>query len=260
LSKLKVNDDTLAVDGKVVVISGAAGEVGSVCAKRLKDLNANLALFDLSENVHSVANSLKAGGGKVLTRQGDMCNESEVRAFFSDVIKEFGKLDGIVNIAAIYKGLKNRDFTTIPLTEWEKVLRVNITGTWVMSKEAAPFMRKQKNGSIINISSTIVHFGAPGLLHYVASKAAVLGMTRGMAQEMGSDGIRVNSIAPGVLPTQSTMERVSESWLQTVKGSAALKKLASPEDIVNTIIFLLSDASRSITGQTIVVDAGRIFL
>lgn len=245
---------------KVILVSGAAGGMGRRCVDLLSSEGANLGLFDLTDKIEEVADEARKKGSQVVTSVGDICNGDEVNTFVEEVVKKFGRIDGVLNIAAIYRGLVNRDFTEIPVDEWEKVMKVNITGTWMLTKAAAPHMRSKKKGSVVNISSATVYFGAPGMLHYVASKAAVLGMTKAMAQEMGPDGVRVNCIAPGLLPTESSLERITEEYVGKIKATAALRKLASPDDIIKTAMFLLSDDSESITGQTIVVDGGRIFL
>jgi NAD(P)-dependent dehydrogenase (short-subunit alcohol dehydrogenase family) len=248
------------IDGKVILISGAAGGVGKRCVEILSAENAKLGIIDLTDNVEKIAAGLRESGGEVLARVADICKEEDVREFVHDIFDKFGRIDGLLNIAALYRGLVNRNFEEIPLQEWEKVLKVNITGTWILTKQTAPYMKKQKSGSIVNISSATVFFGAPGLLHYVASKAAVIGMTRAMAQELGPHGIRVNCIAPGLLPTESSLERVTKEYLEKVKSTSALRKLAKPDDIIDAAKFLLSDSSASITGQTIIVDGGRLFL
>jgi NAD(P)-dependent dehydrogenase (short-subunit alcohol dehydrogenase family) len=247
-------------EDKVILISGAAGAMGQTGAMKMFDQHAKIGIMDLTKNVENVASNIKNLGGEVISFTGDICKETDVHSFVSFVIKEFGKIDGVMNIAAVYKGLVNRDFEEIPAPEWDKVLNVNITGTWMLTKEVVPYMKRQKSGSIVNISSATVFFGAPGMLHYVASKAAVLGMTKAMAQELGPHGIRVNCIAPGLLPTESSLERISDVYVEKIKSSSALRKLADTDDIINVASFLLSDNSKSITGQTIVVDGGRIFL
>lgn len=247
-------------DEKVFIISGAAGEMGQKAAIMLSEKRAKLGIMDLTEKVEQVSNTLRSSGGSVFSMAGDICKEVDVHKFVSEVYRKFGRIDGLLNIAAIYRGLINKDFEKIPEKEWENVLKVNITGTWMLTKEVVPFMKKQGSGSIVNISSATVFFGAPGMLHYIASKSAVLGMTKAMAQELGPHGIRVNCIAPGLLPTESSLERITDSYTEKIKSSAALRKLAGLDDIINTSSFLLSDESKAITGQTIVVDAGRIFL
>ena len=221
---------------------------------------AKLGIIDLTGNVEKIAAGLRESGGEALARVADICKEEDAREFVHDIFDKFGRIDGLLNIAAIYRGLVNKNFEEIPSQEWEKVLKVNITGTWMLTKETAPYMKKQNSGSIVNISSATVFFGAPGLLHYVASKAAVLGMTKAMAQELGPHGIRVNCIAPGLLPTESSLERVTKEYMEKLRSTTALRKLATPDDIVDAAKFLLSDASISITGQTIIVDGGRLFL
>ena len=245
---------------KVILISGAAGEMGKIGAKILAGKQTKLGLIDLTDKVKKVASDISETSENVVSWVGDICQENDVHQFVNNVYEKFGRIDGVLNIAAIYKGLVNRDFEEIPLQEWEKVLKINITGTWMMTKEVTPFMKAQNCGSVVNISSATVFFGAPGMLHYVASKAAVLGMTKAMAQELGPNGIRVNCIAPGLLPTESSLERISDSYVEKIKSTAALRKLALPDEVIEAACFLLSDASKSITGQTLVVDGGRVFL
>jgi len=247
------------IDGKVVLISGAAGEVGKRGAEILSAENAKLGIIDLTDNVEKIAAGIRKSGGEALGRVVDICKEEDVRKFVRDVFDKFGRIDGVLNIAAIYRGLVNRNFEEIPWQEMEKVLKVNIMGIWMLTKEATPYMKKQKSGSIVNISSTAA-WGLAGLLHYDASKAAVLGMTRAMANELGPHGIRVNTIAPGLLPTESSLGRITKEYAEKLSSMAALRKLPTPDDVIGAAKFLLSDDSASITGQTMVVDAGRLFL
>lgn len=248
------------LSGKVILVSGASGAMGRSCVDLLVRERAKLSIMDLTPDVEKIANDVSNKGCEVSFSVGNITSIKDVRAFINKTVKTFGKIDGLLNIAAIYRGLINREFTEIPEEEWNKVLNVNITGTWLLTKEAVPYMKEQKNGAIVNISSATVFFGAPGMLHYVTSKAAVLGMTKAMAQELGPNGIRVNCIAPGLLPTESSLERISDDYVNVIKSTAALRRLATTEDIVETAMFLLSESSKSITGQTIIVDAGRIFL
>jgi NAD(P)-dependent dehydrogenase (short-subunit alcohol dehydrogenase family) len=248
------------IDGKVILLSGAAGGVGKRGAEMLSAENAKLGIIDLTDNVEKIAAGIRESGGQALGRVVDICKEEDVRKFVHDVYEKFRRIDGVLNVAAIYRGLINKDFGEITLQEFEKILKVNVIGTWMLTKEATPYMKKQKSGSIVNISSTAALFGTLGMLHYDVSKAAVIGMTRAMAQELGPHGIRVNSIAPGLLPTESSLERVTTDYVEKLKSSAPLRKVPTPDDVIGAAKFLLSDDSASITGQTIVVDGGRFFL
>ena len=129
-----------------------------------------------------------------------------------------------------------------------------------MSKAVAPFMMKNKKGKIINISSTTVLSGTPQIMHYITSKAAVVGLTRAMARELGGDNIQVNCVSPGILPTEASLERLPDAYMEKLASESSLKRITPPEGVISTLEFLLSDASDYITGQTIVVDSGRYFL
>jgi NAD(P)-dependent dehydrogenase (short-subunit alcohol dehydrogenase family) len=163
-----------------------------------------------------------------------------------------------VNNAAVYAGLERRSFESIPETEWDRVMRVNVKGVWMMSKAVAPAMRRAGAGAIINVSSATVMSGSPMWLHYVTSKGAVIAMTRALARELGDDKITVNAIAPGFTLTEASLG-LMENAAEYGVTRGALKRAAVTEDMVGSAMFFASPAAAFITGQTLIVDGGRQF-
>ena len=168
-----------------------------------------------------------------------------------------GRVDGLINNAAYFREVKLTPFEEIDVAVWDKIFDVNVKGIWQCSKAVIPYMRNNKGGSIINISSVVAVAGQPGYLHYVATKGAVLAMTKGLAKECGKDLVRVNTIAPGFVITDATKNRPIE-WQQTFLKARAISREQRPEDLVGTAVYLLSDLSSFVSGQTHVVDGGHI--
>jgi 3-oxoacyl-[acyl-carrier protein] reductase len=175
----------------------------------------------------------------------------------------FGRVDVLINNAALYAGLKGARFERLDEEQWDRVMQVNIKGTWLTSRAVVDHMRASGGGSIINIASLAAVFGLPYGLDYVASKAAVIGMTRGMARELGSDHIRVNAVAPSAVMTEGTEEFFGEKFEKAkavIASNQLIPRNLETEDLTGTIVYLASDASRFVTGQTHMVDGGSWFL
>jgi p-cumic alcohol dehydrogenase len=174
----------------------------------------------------------------------------------------FGRIDGLVNNAALYGALKGGRFETIDEAEWDACMAVNVKGIWNCCRAAVPAMR-QEGGSIVNIASLAATYGMPYGLHYTASKAAVIGLTRGLARELGRDRIRVNALAPSAVLTEGTSEFFGDKLdraLQAVKAGQTIQRNLVPGDLTGTVAWLLSDESGFVTGQTIAVDGGTVML
>ena len=175
----------------------------------------------------------------------------------------FGRIDVLINNAALYAGLKGARFEQLDEAQWDRVMQVNIKGTWLISRAVVDHMRGSGGGSIINIASLAAVFGLPYGLDYVASKAAVIGMTRGMARELGTDHIRVNALAPSAVMTEGTEEFFGEKFEKAksvIASNQLIPRNLETEDLTGTIVYLASDASRFVTGQTHMVDGGSWFL
>lgn len=187
----------------------------------------------------------------------DVANEKSTDLMAKAAYDWTGRVDGLINNAAYFREVKLTPFEEIDVAVWDKIFDVNVKGIWQCSKAVIPYMRNNNGGSIINISSVVAVAGQPGYLHYVATKGAVLAMTKGLAKECGKDLVRVNTIAPGFVITDATKNRPIE-WQQTFLKARAISREQRPEDLVGTAVYLLSDLSSFVSGQTHVVDGGHI--
>jgi 3-oxoacyl-[acyl-carrier protein] reductase len=177
----------------------------------------------------------------------------------ASTVRQFGRLDVLVNNAAIFSTIAMKPFWELTVPEWDRLMAVNVRGLWLASKAVVPQMRAQKSGRIINISSGAIFMGRPNYLHYIASKGAVYAMTRSMAREVGDFGITVNSITPGAVYTEIPRETVTPEQKETMIRAMCVKRPEEPSDLVGTVVFLASDDAAFITGQTINVDGGMNF-
>jgi len=203
---------------------------------------------------------IEAAGGRAIGRVTDVADPAAVAVLVAATVDAFGKIDILVNNAAMFGQLALRPFEQIPSNEWDAVMRVNVRGSFECAKAVAPHMRKRGYGKIVNIASGTVFKGTAMLMHYVASKGAVVAMTRCLARELGDDGVRVNCLAPGLIISESVRRNSawSESMIAGNTASRVLKREADPDDLLGTLIFLCSPDSDFITGQTIVVDGGSV--
>jgi NAD(P)-dependent dehydrogenase (short-subunit alcohol dehydrogenase family) len=204
-----------------------------------------------------VVEEVKSAGGKALALTVDVSNEADTQRMAAQAVKAFGRIDVLVNNAAIFINIQRHPFYEISAEEWDRVSGVNIKGPFLCAKAVFPQMREQRSGKIINISSSTAFWGTPNFLHYVASKAALIGMTRSLAREVGEYGICVNAIAPGLVEHEGQNAPKALTELQLKERS--IKRLQTPEDLLGTLRFLASPDSDFMTGQTIVVDGGSIF-
>jgi 3-oxoacyl-[acyl-carrier protein] reductase len=191
----------------------------------------------------------------------DVADESSVQTMVDATRATFGRLDILVNNAAIFTELiqPRKAFDAIPVEEWDRVMAVNVRGTWLCARAVAPIFRHQRSGVIINISSGTIFSGTDGFAHYVTSKAAVWGMARVLARELGEYGVRVNAITPGLTSSEMVQEIYPPEMLEARAQSRIFRREQMPEDLVGTVVFLCSDASAFITGQTFNVDGGAHF-
>jgi NAD(P)-dependent dehydrogenase (short-subunit alcohol dehydrogenase family) len=175
----------------------------------------------------------------------------------AEAVKSFGRIDILVNNAAIFINIQRQPFYQITAEEWDRVSAVNIKGPFLCAKAVFPQMKEQRSGKIINISSSTAYWGTPNFLHYVASKAALIGMTRSLAREVGEYGICVNAIAPGLVEHEG--QNAPKALTELQLKARSIKRLERPEDLFGTVVFLASPDSDFMTGQTIVVDGGSVF-
>lgn len=246
---------------RVVVITGAAQGLGRAYAQRFAREGHRVVALDIkAAAVTQVAQEIAAAGGECLGLSVDTGDEAAVGRAAALVDERFGRCDVLVNNAAIFSTLRMRSFEQIPLDEWTRVLHVNITGTFLMTRAMAPLMRRNRWGRVVNVSSAAVVMGRPHYLHYTTSKAAVIGMTRSMARELGPDGITVNALLPGATSTGIPRETVTPQQKQAQIAMRSIQREEGPEDLDGVVMFLASDDSAFVTGQSLVVDGGLTFL
>jgi p-cumic alcohol dehydrogenase len=248
------------IEGKVVVVTGAARGIGQEYARYLGGLGARIAIADINDCANSLE-LVKAEGGTAIAMKLDVSIASSAADMARTALDAFGRIDALVNNAALFGGLKGGRFDAISENDWDAAMSVNVKGIWNCCKAVVPAMRRSGGGSIINIASLAATYGMPYGLHYTTSKAAVIGLTRGLARELGRDNIRVNAVAPSIVLTDGTREFFAEKTdkaLETIKMGQAITRNLVPSDLVGTIHWLVSDASRLVTGQTIAVDGGTV--
>lgn len=245
--------------GRTIVVTGAATGIGRAFALGAAAQGANLVVADMNPADETVAAIEAGGGGKAIAVRVDVSDDASVRAMADAAVKRFSRIDGLINNAAYFREVKLTPFEELDPAEWDRLFAVNVKGVWLCSKAVLPAMRERGAGSIVNIASVVAVAGQPGYLHYVGSKGAVLAMTKGLAKEVGKDGVRVNCIAPGFVITDATKNRPVE-WQQSFLKARALSREQKPDDLVGTAIYLLSDLAGFVSGQTIVVDGGHIMV
>jgi NAD(P)-dependent dehydrogenase (short-subunit alcohol dehydrogenase family) len=247
------------LEGKVAIVTGAARGLGREFVRVLAASGAKVAAADRRDAVETAA----LAGGNAAAVAVDVAEMASVRAMVAETVERFGRVDILVNNAALYATLKGGRFDAIDEREWDDAMRVNVKGIWQCCKAVVPEMRKQGGGSIVNISSLAATYGTPFALHYTVSKAAVIGLTRGLARELGRDNIRVNSIAPSAVLTEGTREFFGEKHdraLEVIAAGQAIRRNLQPNDVAGAVLWLASDQSAFVTGQTIAVDGGSVML
>jgi NAD(P)-dependent dehydrogenase (short-subunit alcohol dehydrogenase family) len=247
------------LDGEVAIITGAAQGIGAAYARGMARQGARVVVTDVLDPARLV-DEIRQAGGAATGIVADVTDSAAIAAMVEKTLAEYGKIDIVVNNAALFGDLKHTGFEDIAADEWDAVMRVNVRGMWQVTRAVVPEMRKRKYGKIINIASTAALKGTPMLLHYVSSKGAVIAMSRALAREVGDDNICVNTVAPGLTTSENVLERGhwSAEWLERNRNSRVIKRLEVPDDLVGTVIFLASHESDFITGQVLVVDGGAV--
>ncbi|MGI8312782.1 SDR family NAD(P)-dependent oxidoreductase [Saccharopolyspora hattusasensis] len=246
------------LDGKVIVVTGAAQGIGAGYARRLVAEGCRVVLADRNADaVRATAASL-TGPGKASAAILDVADPGSGAELAALVAEEHGQLDGLINNAAVFSTITRKPFWEITPEEWDQVIAVNLKGPWLVVSALLPLLRRSESASVINIGSDAVLMGRSGYLHYVASKGGVQGMTYSMAHELGQFGIRVNTLSPGPVYTEIARTTVSPAQKQAMIDAQALHRTAEPDDLVGLAMFLLSDDSAYLTGQTISVNGGLV--
>jgi 3-oxoacyl-[acyl-carrier protein] reductase len=253
---------SLVLKDKVAIITGAGRGIGREFALRFAREGAKLILPDISlEGAEDVVREIKAKGGEAIAIQTDISDEKATKKMAEKVIQRYGKVDILLNNAAIWYGLNITPWDAWTVEEWDRIFSVNVRGTWLCCKAIAPLMVKQKKGKIINIASAVAKDpGAAQLwLPYSCSKGAVYTLTQALAKALGPSGINVNAIAPGYTASEASLAQVgSEKTTELAMADRAIQRPEKPADIMGAAVFLASEDSDFITGQIIFVDGGTV--
>jgi len=241
---------------RTVIVTGAATGIGQAFAIGCAAQGANVVAADMNDAEETVS-AIKQAGGRAIAVRVDVSDDASTRAMAQAALDRFGRIDGLINNAAYFREVKLTPFEDLDAAQWERIFAVNVKGVWQCCKAVMPAMRARGSGAIVNIASVVAVAGQPGYLHYVATKGAVLSMTKGLAKECGPHGVRVNVIAPGFVITDATKNRPLE-WQQSFLKARAISREQKPDDLVGTALYLLSDLAGFVSGQTIVVDGGHI--
>ena len=252
----------MQLQDKVVIVTGAARGLGRAYALKLAAEGAAVVVGDVRDCVETAA-AVEEAGGRALPVKLDVTSFESCKAMAERAAQKFGRIDGLVNNAALFANIKGGRFDTLPEEQWEQVMAVNVKGVWNCCKAVVPELRKAGGGSIANISSLAAVYGLPYGLDYATSKAAVIGMTRSLARELGRDWIRVNAVGPSAVMTEGAKEYFGAKFdkaKEVIAQGQALQRNLETDDLVGTIVYLMSDASKFVTGQTLMVDGGTVFL
>lgn len=243
----------------VVVVTGAAGAIGRVFSHALADAGYAVAALDLA-GTEELARELEDAGSEALGLTADVTNRRSVKAAVAAARDRFGRIDALVNNAAYYTSIVKTSFEDIEVEEWDNCFDVNVRGAWLCAAAVAPTMRAQGGGKIVNVSSMTVPTAPPGFAHYVASKAAIVGLTRALARELGESGICVNTLTPDYIAFDREYDNRQPAMAPMLTAQRVLQRDARADDLVGTLLYLLGDGSDFVTGQNIWVNGGRAFI
>jgi 3-oxoacyl-[acyl-carrier protein] reductase len=233
----------------VVIVTGAAAGLGRVYCRELTAAGWTVVGADLR----------KAEEGVALALVADVADVDSTERMAAAAHDRFGRIDALVNNAAVYSSIVKRPFEEIPADEWDEIFRVNVRGAWLCSRAVAPVMREQGAGKIVNVSSMTVPTAPPGFAHYVASKAAIVGLTRALARELGPDGISVNTLTPDYIAFDRDYDNRQPQMAPTLAAQRAFAREQTPQDMIGTLLYLIGPGSNFVTGQNIWVNGGRAF-
>ena len=239
---------------KVAIVTGAGRGLGQMFSVALAKEGAKVVATDVI-SLENTVKEIETIGGMAKGFHADVTNEAETVKVAEDTVKAFGRIDILVNCAAIYYGLVRKPFFEIDPKEWDKLMAVNVKGVWLCVRAVFPYMKQQSKGKIINISSETFFTGSHGFVHYVSSKGAIIGMTRSLAIELGPHNININALAPGFTDTEASRTIADVNKYDISR--TPIKRLEQPSDLIGALVFFASDESDFITGQTLLVDGGR---
>lgn len=245
---------------KVAIVTGAATGIGRAIAERLAAEGAAVVLADIAD-AEPVANGIREAGGNALATRTDVADERSVQEMVDKALAQFGRTDILVNNAAIAASIQLRPFEQISVAEWRRMQDVNAMGPFLCARAVSPLMRKQQYGRIVNITSGTAFKGAPFMLDYVASKGALMTMTRSLARELGKDFVTVNAVSPGYTLSEGNLanKEFLGSYREAAISTRSLPRDGWPADIVGAVAFLASDDAAFVSGQILAVDGGSVY-
>ena len=247
----------MRLKGKVAIVTGGAKGLGRAFALKMAAEGARIMVVTRKDmdNLNKTVRQINDLGGEADLFQADVAREKDTLSMAEATIKAFGKIDILINNAAIYDGIKRKPFYEIDSDEWDLVMNVNVKGAFLSAKAVFPHMKEQGYGKIVNLSSEVFFTGSHGFAHYVSSKGGIIGLTRALAVELGPYNICVNCVAPGFTDTEASRNLADIKKYDASK--TPLNRLEKPEDLTGPALFLASSESDFITGQTLLVDGGR---
>ena len=246
------------LDEKVVIVTGGARGIGRAYCEGLIREGAAVVVADLA-GAEETVEELQGQGGNALALRTDVADLESTEAMAAATVHKFGRIDGLVNNAAFYMAATHAPMEELTPSEWDLCFSVNVKGSWLCARAVAPTMKRQASGKIVNVASMTVNDGTPMFLHYVASKAAIWGLTRALARELGSSGIAVNTLTPDYIPHDATYADKQKHIDDIIRARRCFSRTQDPDDMVGTLLYLLSPLSDFVTGQNIWVNGGSAF-
>jgi len=247
--------------GKIAIVTGGAKGIGAHYSRALAAHGARVMIADIEDGATLAADIIQQHGPDAAASSvTDVSDETAVKMLVERTVEHFGRIDILVNNAALYAKLHPRNYDDWDIATWDRVMAINVRGPWLMARHVAPVMIAQKSGKIVNIASGAPYKGVPRMLPYVTSKGAIIAFTRALSRELGEHGIAVNSLSPGYILSETGLENTQhvEEERIPVRNSRAFKRDAYPEDLIGALIFLASSDSDFVTGQSLVVDGGAV--
>jgi 3-oxoacyl-[acyl-carrier protein] reductase len=246
------------VEAQAVIVTGAASGIGRVYALALAAEGYGVVAADIAPTDELVA-EIAGAGGRAVGVAVDVSDRRSAEGMAEAALRRFGRIDGLVNNAAYYTSIVKQGFEDLSDEEWDRCFAVNVRGAWLCARAVAPAMRRQQRGKIVNVSSMTVPTAPPGFAHYIASKAAIVGLTRALARELGEDGICVNTLTPDYIAFDRDYDNRQPEMAALLTAQRAIPRAAHPDDLVGTLLYLLGPGSDFVTGQDIWVNGGRGF-